>query len=241
MASVSSAQQKSFIGQIAPIIQAEAKKRGYSICSAAIAQACWESGYGTSDLSWKYHNYHGLKCGKYWKGPSVNMRTCEEYTPGTLTVIKDYFRVFPDMASGVAGYYDFISTNRYKAVKTAVSAQDYLEKLKAANYCTSTTYVSKCMGVVTRHKLTDWDKELKAPASGVNNYPVPKRLLKRGVQGDDVLWLQAELNKRGYNISPMHPNFGPQTDAAVRDFQSKHHLVVDGIVGPKTLVELIDG
>ena len=68
---------KKFIAQIAPIIQQEAKQRGYLICSTVIAQACIESAYGTSSLGWKYHNYFGMKCGSSWKGASVNMRTKE--------------------------------------------------------------------------------------------------------------------------------------------------------------------
>ena len=73
-----SAQAKKFINEIAPLIQAEAKKRGYAVCSTVIAQAIIESGI-TSILAVKYHNYFGMKCGSAWKGKSVNLRTKEEY------------------------------------------------------------------------------------------------------------------------------------------------------------------
>lgn len=52
-----------FISEIGPLISAEAKKRGYRICSTAIAQAIIESRYGQSSLAAKYHNYFGIKCG----------------------------------------------------------------------------------------------------------------------------------------------------------------------------------
>ena len=69
------AEQAAFIGKIAPLIVKYAAERGYKCVSAAIAQACLESGYGLSKLAAGYHNYFGLKCGGSWKGASVNMRT----------------------------------------------------------------------------------------------------------------------------------------------------------------------
>ena len=51
---------RAFIEQIAPLIQAESKKRGYKVASPIIAQACCESAYGTSSLGYKYHNYSYL-------------------------------------------------------------------------------------------------------------------------------------------------------------------------------------
>ena len=79
-----------FISEIAPLMVIEAKKRGYKIVSTAIAQAIIESRWGESGLA-KYHNYFGLKCGSKWTGKSVNMKTKEEYTPGTLTTISDTY------------------------------------------------------------------------------------------------------------------------------------------------------
>lgn len=58
--------------------------------------------------------------------------------------------------------------------------------------------------------------------------------LRRGSQGDAVETLQAMLNaKYGYNLE-IDGNFGSKTEAAVKDFQKKHGLTADGIVGAKT-------
>ncbi len=153
----SSAQAKEFINKIAPLIVAEGKKRGYKIFSTVIAQAIIESASGTSSLGYKYHNYFGMKCGSSWKGKSVNLRTKEEYTVGTLTSIRDNFRVYGSMAEGVAGYYDFISTKRYANLKSAQTAQEYAERLKADGYATSSTYVNTLISTVKKYNLTKYD------------------------------------------------------------------------------------
>ena len=148
---------KEFIAAIAPIVKKYAKEYGYWVASPIIAQACIESGYGRSTLSAKYHNYFGLKCGSGWTGPSVNMNTKEEYTVGTLTSIRDNFRVYSDMDSGVKGYFDFIQYPRYKNLKQCTSAKQYLEAIKAAGYATASTYVNTCMRVVYQYNLEQYD------------------------------------------------------------------------------------
>ena len=236
---MTSAEQKKFIAEIAPIIQDEAKRRGYLVCSAVIAQACIESRYGASGLA-SYFNFFGLKCGKAWKGPSVNMKTKEEYIPGApLTTIRDNFRVFSDTRAGVSGYYDFISTTRYASLKSARTAQEYLERIKAAGYATSSTYVNTNMNVVRKYDLTEWDKPLNG-ISDLNPYSVPASTLKQGSSGIGVKWLQWELNQRGYGLK-VDGIYGPRTSDAVRDYQNRAKLVSDGIVGPATRGALLSG
>lgn len=52
--------------------------------------------------------------------------------------------------------------------------------------------------------------------------------LKLGSKGDDVKTLQAKL---GLNVDG---DFGPNTETAVKAWQSAHNLTADGIVGPAT-------
>lgn len=151
-------QIKTFISEIAPYIVAYAKKYGYCVASPIIAQACIESAYGTSKLASAYHNYFGMKCGSSWKGASVNMATKEEYTVGTLTDIRANFRAYDSMDAGVKGYFDFISAKRYANLKTATTAEEYLERIKADGYATSSTYVKTNMTIVNKYNLTEWDK-----------------------------------------------------------------------------------
>ena len=71
----------------------------------------------------------------------------------------------------------------------------------------------------------------------VQNDPTKKPTLRRGSKGDSVKELQTILAKAGSTLA-IDGIFGVGTQSAVRAFQSKHGLVVDGIVGPKTWAEL---
>ena len=208
----SSAQAKQFIGTIGPIIQDYAKERGYKVCSPIIAQACVESGYNTSLLSMKYHNYFGMKCGSYWKGPSVNLATKEEYN-SQLVSIRDNFRCYPDMVSGVEGYFNFISTNRYANLKDAGTAEEYLKRIKADGYATSSSYVNTCMSVVNRYDLTQFDDNVYKPITpdlilavvngDYGNGQVRKdKLTAQGYNYDDVRAKINELDKIGREYLP---------------------------------------
>ncbi len=57
-------------------------------------------------------------------------------------------------------------------------------------------------------------------------------ILKRGLSGEPVKVLQQKL---GINADGQ---FGPGTEQALRDYQAKHNLRVDGIAGPDTFAQM---
>lgn len=104
---------------------------------------------------------------------------------------------------------------------------------------------------VIKHALWGWQYSSKGAINGINHatdlneiyslpslsapaaYPVPVRTLRKGSKGDDVKWLQARLNAYGAHLAT-DGAFGKLTDSAVRSFQKKKGLTIDGIVGPVT-------
>lgn len=104
-----------------------------------------------------------------------------------------------------------------------------------------------------KHNLWGWQYSSKGVVPGISgnvdlnqiygvaavtSYPVPARALRKGCKGDDVKWLQERLNVYGAGLK-VDGDFGPVTEAAVREYQLRHGLAVDGIVGPVTRRALI--
>jgi hypothetical protein len=63
-------------------------------------------------------------------------------------------------------------------------------------------------------------------------------MLRRGSTGEDVRRLQIRLNDFGNYGLVIDGIFGPLTENAVRDFQSRAGIRVDGIAGPETLARI---
>lgn len=73
---------------------------------------------------------------------------------------------------------------------------------------------------------------------GGDPYPVPTRTLTKGKRGEDVKWLQWELNDRGFSCS-VDGSFGPGTKEALMAYQVSAGLTPDGSCGPATRAELL--
>ena len=153
-------EQKKFIEDVVSVSKVYAPQYGIKIISPAVAQAILESNWGKKVLASKYHNYHGMKCGSSWKGKSVNMGTQEEYTVGTLTDIRDNFRVYNSFEEGIKGYFEFISKPRYANLKGVTDPRQYLVNIKADGYATDSDYVNKNMKLINLYDLTVYDKEV---------------------------------------------------------------------------------
>lgn len=64
-------------------------------------------------------------------------------------------------------------------------------------------------------------------------------VLKKGSEGETVKALQRLLKVLGYGISTIDGDFGSETDAAVRKYQDKAKIGVDGVVGEQTWSKLL--
>jgi len=63
----------------------------------------------------------------------------------------------------------------------------------------------------------------------------PTVTLKPGATGAQVKLLQRSLATLGYPAGKVDGDYGAVTERALASFQRAHHLVADGILGPKTL------
>jgi N-acetylmuramoyl-L-alanine amidase len=67
------------------------------------------------------------------------------------------------------------------------------------------------------------------------NKEIEEALSRYGSTGNEVIQIQTKLKRWGYYSGVVDGIYGSQTLAAVRYFQSKNGLAVDGIAGPNTL------
>ena len=157
------AQQEDFIKAIAPYCINYAKQYGFKVASPAIAQACLESGYGTSSKA-KHHNYFGLK----YRANRLTVnngtfidRSSEQKLDGSYVPITDQWFNFDTMEKGVEGYFQFINIANYSKVKTANTPLQYLQEIKNAGYATSINYVANVNNVINKWNLSKYDKEME--------------------------------------------------------------------------------
>ena len=86
---------------------------------------------------------------------------------------------------------------------------------------------------------------------GTNPYPKPSELIKKGMKGDPVRWLQWELVEAGYGKAfsyngkvyskvKIDGDFGIITESALKLFQSSCKIKVDGLCGDVTKKYLVE-
>lgn len=93
-------------------------------------------------------------------------------------------------------------------------------------------------GPDTRTALSKDHSQCSSTYTTKNNpYPKPTRVIRYYTTGNDVKWVQYQLNVAGYSAD-IDGSYGPDAVSKVKEFQSDHGLEVDGSCGPATRTAL---
>lgn len=76
-----------------------------------------------------------------------------------------------------------------------------------------------------------------SPTTATSPY-VSSTVLRSGTKSDEVKLLQQKLASSGYYTGSIDGSYGPMTLAAVKAYQQKTGLAIDGVAGPQTLGSL---
>ena len=148
-----------FIPTIAPLVQAENKKRGYPLFSSVvIAQAICESGWGQSKIMMKANAIFGIKATSSWKGKVYNANTQECYDGVSYTNITACFRAYNSLAESISDYFELITKlERYRKATVVETPLECITAIKNGGYATSPTYINTIMSIINSNDLTKYD------------------------------------------------------------------------------------
>jgi len=224
------ASQKSFIENVA----AAALKYypTYKILpSFTIAQACLESGYGSTGLAKECYNFFGMKwttsCGTEYKVYS----TKEQDSHGKEYTINAKFRKYSGYEAGIKGYYDFLNYARYSNLRGVTDYKKVCTLIRTDGWATDVNYTSKLIKIIETYGLTAYDNQALGTATA-----------QPSVSNDTIKNVQKWIKEyTGFNIT-IDGEVGRQTtqglimalQKAINECKGTD-LTVDGKFGPMTL------
>lgn len=152
-------QKNEFIPTIAPMVDAENKRRGYPLFnSVVIAQAICESAWGQSTIMMKANAIFGIKAFSSWKGKVYNSKTKECYDGASYTTIDACFRAYDNLQDSISDYFDLITrSERYRKACVASSPLECITAIKNGGYATSPTYINTIMSIINSNNLVKYD------------------------------------------------------------------------------------
>lgn len=155
----------SFIKTLSVLAMEEYKKRKeagqkWILPSVCIAQAAFETGWGTSAIMTKANAYFGIKAGTDWRGKVYSTKTKECYDGVNYTTITDLFRAYDSPADSVEDYFNLITgLGRYALACNQTDAKTCIQAIKDGDYATSPAYVDNVMSIIAQYDLTQYDRE----------------------------------------------------------------------------------
>lgn len=181
-----------FINTIGTLARNEYLSRDkWILPSVCIAQGALESGWNLNAKT-----LFGIK----GKGFTA---TTNEYYNGNKVTIEASFRAYPNVASSVVGYYDFLAnTPRYAKALNNSDYRDAVDKLihttDGLAYATDPNYISKVISIIEKYNLTEWDKREVQPQAQLKSIDEVAREVIAGKWGDGHIRAD-KLTQAGYD------------------------------------------
>jgi flagellum-specific peptidoglycan hydrolase FlgJ len=130
------------------------------------AQAALESAWGQSDLARQANNLFGIKTGKSWKGPWLEMQTLEYDSNGEPYILRQKWRAYSSYEECIRDYLNIINTKPWfaSAVEAAKKhdAKGYLYGLlpgeNKPGWATDPRYAEKVWRIYETYRLGEWGK-----------------------------------------------------------------------------------
>lgn len=162
--------EENFIKLIGTKAQKDYQKNGI-LASVTIAQACLESGYGTTVLAKNANNLFGMKTslsGNTWKTvwdgiSKYTIVTREEYVQGQISMVSADFRQYPSIDKSIEDHSLYLlqakkgAELRYKGLSREKDYRKAIQIIKDGGYATDNNYVNKICNLIERWNLTKYD------------------------------------------------------------------------------------
>ena len=135
-----SSEIKSFLSKVIPMFQKYGGQHRFHIISFAIAQACYESGYGTSYAANHYNNILGI-------GPH---------------------KQYSSWDACVSGYYTDTVLGGMDSARNATTIDAYYSAFLSSGYCAdpNRTYYNAIKSIISANNLTQYDAKNGQTLSG---------------------------------------------------------------------------
>lgn len=137
---------------------ADAQRRTGIPTSVTLAQAALESNWGASRLAVEGHNLFGIKAGRGWKGPVIQMPT-REYIGRAWRTVMAPWRSYPNWQASIEDHARFFFDNaRYlPALRLVDDGAAFARAVQACGYASDPAYADKLLAVMDRHGLVALD------------------------------------------------------------------------------------
>ena len=142
-----------FIELLGPLASIDYSKTNV-LASVTLAQAILESGWGNKIIPGS-NNLFNIKCVDTSEQECVLFDTNEEYTPGILTDIQAYFRVYDDIEQSIEDHSELLSS--YSGLTDTADYKEQIRILKEHGYATDSGYEKKLIDLIEQYDLTKFD------------------------------------------------------------------------------------